>query len=120
MRECPELIIGVPLHSGQWAERRLKKEISQVTALKMMPPMNTSRASRLGSVKMRTSAVMVTAMLMKCSAEKTAATLKGRLEGSERAWIVQRVFLAVSPLLSGESAFILRAKYRSYRIVSKY
>ncbi len=61
-RECawaPELIIGVPLHNGQWALRRLKKEISQVSALKAMPPIKTLRESMLGSVKMSTSEVSV-------------------------------------------------------------
>ena len=62
-RECgraPEFTIGVPLHSGQWAARRLKNAINQVTALNAMPPMKTSRASGLGSVKIRASAVRVT------------------------------------------------------------
>jgi hypothetical protein len=64
-RECaraPELIIGVPLQSGQWAERRLKNAINHVTMVNEMPPMKMSRASRLGSVKIRTNEVSVTTM----------------------------------------------------------
>ena len=56
---APELTSGVPLHSGQYADRRLKKATSQVTALKTMPPRITCIASWLGCMKHNINALIV-------------------------------------------------------------
>jgi hypothetical protein len=82
---APELISGVPLQSGQYAARRLKNAISQVTTLNTIPPRMKFLASGLGSRKNNTSAVTVVISPKKCSEEKSTATLNGRLYGSERA-----------------------------------
>ena len=54
---APLLINGVPLHSGQWVERRLKNAISQVMALKIMAPMRIRDADWLGCMNKHTKAV---------------------------------------------------------------
>lgn len=82
---APELINGVPLQSGQYAARRLKKAMNHVTTLNPMPLRITFTASWLGSMQDNTTAVSVVMMPRECSAEKNAATVNGLLDGSDRA-----------------------------------
>ena len=82
---APELISGVPLHSGQCASRRLKNARIHMTRLNPTPPRITFTATGFGFLKNITTAVTVVISPRKCSAEKKTATLKGRLDGRERA-----------------------------------
>ena len=82
---APELISGVPLHSGQYAERRLKKATSHVTMLNPIPTRITFTANGSGFVKNITSAVTVVIKPRKNNAAKKTATWKGPLDGRERA-----------------------------------
>ena len=71
---APELISGVPLQSGQWASRRLKNAINQVTTLNPIPPRMKFLPSGLGLRTKNTSAMIVKIRPKKCRAEKDTVT----------------------------------------------
>ena len=115
-RECawaPEFISGVPLHSGQRADRRLKNPMNHIITLKKIALTITLTANWLGSINIRMNAVTTVIIPMYCSAEKNAATLNGPLDGSERA---RSVFAFLGSVASSD---ISRRKLRNPAIVCK-
>jgi hypothetical protein len=71
---APELINGVPLQSGQWAARRLKKAMIHIMMLNPTLPSITCSASWLGALNNKINAVNAVINPRKYNAEKKAAT----------------------------------------------